>query len=588
MQKFPRSVLGFYFKNMYRYAKLWPLVFALFSAFDTAGHTVIPAFFIKAIISCLEGVPAGEAFMSVLPIAIVYFFVRATLVSGAILRWVVFDNKIRYRAYNAISKDLYDYVFSQSVDFYTSSMPGKINSQVDGVANGFFEIMNMVWGNAVATMSAFLLGFGGLFVIGWQYLLVIGVGLAGRIIWGLCKVRRVITASANAARAQNHLQGRLLDALSNFLVVKTFARANYEQRCAAPFRKDYEKLARIGHARSRIFWGPGNAWMDVFAMTSLMLLCGYMYSRGLSTVADISFALSVFVGMSSLSFMFIMDTKNFIEKWGRSVGSYNELIRSVRVNDAPNASELNVRHGVIEFRDVNFKYGRKNVLHDLSFKIKPGEKVGIVGASGAGKTTLVNLILRLYDTTRGGIYIDGVNIKDVTQESLRQSIAFIPQDATMFNRTIYENIAYGRLDADMSAVRRAAHRASADKFIQTTPEKYETLVGDRGIKLSGGQRQRIAIARAFLKDAPILILDEATSALDSETETAIQESFADLSKGRTTLVIAHRLSTLRNMDRIIVLDKGNIIESGTHKSLLRHKGLYRRLWNMQSGGFLAE
>ena len=196
--------------------------------------------------------------------------------------------------------------------------------------------------------------------------------------------------------------------------------------------------------------------------------------------------------------------------------------------------------------------------------------------------------MRLYDPTHGAIFIDGQDIKKVTQKSLRQNISFIPQDSTMFNRTIRENIRYGRIDATDEEIVCAAKNAAAEKFILSTPEKYDTYIGDRGIKLSGGQRQRIAIARAFLKNAPILILDEATSALDSETEDLIQQSFKKLSKGKTTIVIAHRLSTLRNVDRIIVLDHGQIAESGSHKSLLRKKGIYAKLWNMQSGGFLQE
>jgi ABC-type multidrug transport system fused ATPase/permease subunit len=225
-------------------------------------------------------------------------------------------------------------------------------------------------------------------------------------------------------------------------------------------------------------------------------------------------------------------------------------------------------------------------LRDFNLKIKPGERVGIVGLSGAGKTTLVNLLMRFYDPNSGAVLIDNQDIAKVSQDSLRENISYIPQEPTMFNRTIRENIEYGRPGATLKEIKEAATEASADEFIKTTDKKYDSIVGDRGIKLSGGQRQRIAIARAFLKNAPILILDEATSALDSETEIAIQKSFDKLSANHTTLVVAHRLSTLRNMDRIIVLDQGRVIESGTHNSLLRKKGLYAKLWKMQSGGFL--
>lgn len=588
MIKFPKSVLTFYFRNIFHYAKGWPLLYLLLSAFDTASWTVIPAFFIKMVVSSLESAPVVDAFVNIIPIAVTYFIIRASTVVGSIMRWVVFDNCIRYRAYNKISEDLYNYVFKQSIKFYADSMPGKINSQINSIATGFYDTLNMILGSAIATLCAFVLAFGGLFAIGWQYTLVISLALLGRIGWGLWRIKYALRASARASQASNHLHGRLLDALSNFLAVKTFAHDNWEQRCARPHRKEYEMAARGAHAASRWFWAPGNFMMDALGLTALIILCGYMYSIGESSVADISFALSVFMGLDSVSFSLIMEAKNFVEKWGNAVGSYNGLIRPIKIQDAPNATNLNVKRAVIEVKNLDFKYTRKSVLKNLSFTVKSGERVGIVGLSGAGKTTLVNLILRLYDPTHGAIYIDGQDIKKVTQKSLRENIAFIPQDTTMFNRTIRENVLYGRTNATDNEIHRAARDADADQFILSTPHKYNTYIGDRGIKLSGGQRQRIAIARAFLKDAPILVLDEATSALDSETEGVIQESFTKLSKGRTTIVIAHRLSTLKSMNRIIVLDHGQIAESGTHYSLLRKKGIYAKLWKMQSGGFLQE
>ena len=227
--------------------------------------------------------------------------------------------------------------------------------------------------------------------------------------------------------------------------------------------------------------------------------------------------------------------------------------------DKEGAKPLRVKKGTIIFNNVFFKYRNKYVLKDLSLEIKPGERVGIVGQSGAGKTTLVNLLMRFYEPQRGNIVIDGQDISDVTQKSLRENISFIPQDPTMFNRAIKDNIGYGKFGAPIKEIKAAAKKASADKFIMDTEKGYDSIVGDRGIKLSGGQRQRIAIARAFLKNAPILVLDEATSALDSETELSIQKSFDKLSRGHTTIAIAHRLSTLRNMDRIVVLDNGRIV-----------------------------
>jgi ATP-binding cassette subfamily B multidrug efflux pump len=270
--------------------------------------------------------------------------------------------------------------------------------------------------------------------------------------------------------------------------------------------------------------------MDVFGMTALILLCGYMYQTGKSSIADISFALSVFLGISGLSFSLILEIKMFIEKWGKAVGSYTGLIQPIEIEDMPDAKDLVVTGARLEIRDLSFQYNKASVLKKLSFSVEPGERVGIVGLSGAGKTTLVNLIMRLYDPTGGAIYIDGQDIKTVTQESLHKNIAFIPQDSTMFNRTIAENIKYGKPDATEKEVAQAARDASADQFIKSAPNKYDTYIGDRGIKLSGGQRQRLAIARAFLKDAPSAINAPAPPSLVAEPPIPIIIFLQPLSK----------------------------------------------------------
>jgi ATP-binding cassette subfamily B protein len=272
----------------------------------------------------------------------------------------------------------------------------------------------------------------------------------------------------------------------------------------------------------------------------------------------------------------------------------NTLARAVRLEDEPEAKRLQVTEGRVTLDDVNFAYGRqKGGVRGISLDIAPGEKVGIVGASGAGKSTLVALLLRLYDPEQGRILIDGQDIREVTQDSLRQAIGMVTQETAMFNRSARENILYGRPDASDDDLVAAARKAEADDFIRdlvdhTGREGYEARLGERGVKLSGGQRQRIALARAILKDAPILILDEATSALDSEVEAAIQSALDRVMEGKTVLAIAHRLSTIADMDRICVLEAGEIAEIGTHDELLEKNGLYARYWARQSGGFLGD
>lgn len=262
---------------------------------------------------------------------------------------------------------------------------------------------------------------------------------------------------------------------------------------------------------------------------------------------------------------------------------------SHEIKDAPSAQLMAVTAGRIQFKDVTFSYKKgKPIFENLSVDILPGQRVGLVGFSGSGKSTFVNLIMRSYDIQKGAISIDGQNIAAVTSHSLREKIAMIPQDPSLFHRTLMENIRYGRFDATDEEVIEASKRAHCHGFIEELDEKYHSLVGERGVKLSGGQRQRIAIARAILKNAPILILDEATSSLDSVTEKIIQKSLDDLMKNRTTLVIAHRLSTLSHLDRILVFDQGKIVEDGTTEALLQKNGYFARLWNMQADGFLPD
>lgn len=585
---FPKTVLGFYVKYFWRYCGIIALLYSVLAIVDVFVTNLLPAYFLKQVVSVLELVPMADAFNAVVPVALLYLGMRGGQWIVSLARWYVFDNFIKYKSYNKISADLYGYVFNQSMDFYTASMPGKINSQIHQIGTSFFETIEVIFGSLMGGVVSFVIAASGLMVIGWQYMVVILFGVLFRIVWGLCTVRKALRESAKRAAALNTLQGRLLDALSNFMVVKLFAQGHHEQVAAIPTRKKYERDACNAHFWSRFFWAPGNLVMDTFGFTVFILLAGYLYSIGQSTIADISFALAVYSGVSSIAFGLIMTIKNFTTSWGSAVGSYDALIKPVSVKDVPGAGDLKVTHGAISIKNLTFKYNKKNVLKNLTIDIASGEKIGLVGVSGAGKTTLVNLLMRMYDVVDGAIFIDGQDIRSVTQDSLRRNISFIPQEPTMFNRSLRENIAYGCDNVSDEQIYAAARQASAHAFIKDTVNGYDTLVGDRGVKLSGGQRQRIAIARAFLKDAPILILDEATSALDSDTESTIQKSFERLARGRTTIVIAHRLSTLRNMDRIIVLDHGKIIEQGSHNQLVRSGGVYSRLWKMQSGGFIQE
>ncbi len=530
-------------------------------------------------------VPAGHTLMQhALPTILLITGINIALtICFSVRDWTA--NHWMAKSSRNTSEILTHYVHNQSMAFWTGRMAGSINSQIGYIADGFSAIGG-IWRAICNLATVFINGalmFAVSIYLAWVFLFI----LVFRIVYSWKLSPKIKDASKNKSSTQSKLSGKIVDSVSNYSLVKLFARAKQEEKHLGPIRTDNVKAQlRVGFFNRLFFWVPDGIWGLTFGIN--LLLCVWLYSYGDMTVADVVLAVGVYNSVFWTIGSIIDQVPDIIDKLGAASKAYEELVMPIDVYDADNAPDLVVTHGKIEFKNVSFKYKRKWVLRNLNLTIKPGERVGLVGPSGAGKTTLVNLLMRFWDPTRGEILIDGQNIRDITQDSLRTNISFIPQDPTMFNRSLRENIAYGRPDATDAQIRRAARFAAAHDFIMDTEKKYNSLVGDRGIKLSGGQRQRVAIARAFLKNAPILILDEATSALDSETELAIQESFDELANGRTTIAIAHRLSTLRNMDRIIVIKDGHIIEQGKHSTLLRHGGEYARLWKMQSGGFIQE
>jgi ATP-binding cassette subfamily B protein len=334
-----------------------------------------------------------------------------------------------------------------------------------------------------------------------------------------------------------------------------------------------------------IFYGYSFIFVQAFSL--YFLIVGRQ--QGVITVGDFALVLSINVAVVQFLWQLAKQFSDFSKYVGKITQALRISTAPIDIKDMPHAEALKVSEAAIVFQNVNFQYNLESPLFkNLSVTIQPGQRVGLVGYSGSGKSTFANLIMRLFDVSSGNILIDDQNIREVTQGSLRQAIGIIPQDLSLFHRSLMDNIRFGRSEATDREVIQAAKAAHAHEFIKALPDGYQALVGERGVKLSGGQRQRIAIARAILKDAPILILDEATSQLDSVTESFIQDGLWQLMQNKTTLVIAHRLSTLLHMDRILVFDRGKIVEDGTHKHLLKQKGIYATLWNAQVGGFLPE
>ncbi len=401
--------------------------------------------------------------------------------------------------------------------------------------------------------------------------------------------KRILHLNEQAAGAQNHLSGELSDSVANILAVKTYGREDYERSLFDAANKDVVArdskrmqasltrgivtacIAVTIMAAVSVFIAGGNAWYGITPGTLVMMFT-YTY-----TVTN--------------QFNFI---NNGLQRFNRAFGDASGMTAALDeprlVADSPDAFDLEVSEGSIDFAGIGFDYDdggvKTRVFDGFDLHIPAGQRVGLVGASGAGKTTLTKLLLRLSDIQEGRIEIDGQNIADATQQSLRRRIAYVPQESLLFHRSVAENIAYGRPDATMEQIREAARRANALEFIERLPQGFDTVTGERGVKLSGGQRQRIAIARAILADCPILVLDEATSALDSESEKMVQDALAELMRGRTAVVVAHRLSTVAGLDRIVVLENGRIVEDGPHDELIEAGGVYAGLWNRQTGAYL--
>ncbi len=588
----PPQKLGAFFR--WCLAGAWPMLLVAGAISSVAGATeVVSALILGWVVDAAVNSGPSRFFADhapLLAVFLVFYLVLRPLafgLSSASNSIIVGPNVMPL-----VLSRLHRWTLGQAVTFFDNDFAGRIAQKQMQAARAVTDVATEII-NTVAFALASIIG-------SVVFLLAIDIWVAAALaVWlaayiGLIMffLPRVRENSAARASARAMVSGQVVDTITNIKTVKLFAHAAFEDRVAL-------KAMEVFRDRSLEF-GVISTWFRYALMTlagvlPVLLIGGtvLLWQQGQASAGAIAAAGAIAMRIAQMSGWVSFTLISIYT----SVGEVEDGMRTLAVPhtlaDAPDAAELPRVTGQIAFQDVSFAYGRRRGgVRDIYLAVAPGEKLGIVGASGAGKSTLVALLLRLYDTETGRILIDGQDVRGVTQESLRRQIGMVTQETAMFNRSARDNILYGRPDATEAEVIAAAQAAEADGFIRHMVDHngrrgYDAFLGERGVKLSGGQRQRIALARAFLKDAPILVLDEATSALDSEVEASIQEALGRVMQGKTVLAIAHRLSTIAAMDRIIVMDDGRIVEEGPHGALLARGGLYARYWNRQSGGFIG-
>ncbi len=556
----------------------WIFVFTL-TCLLAALEPSLKAYLLKCVIDIISKTDSSQAYQAVLIPAVLY--VSMDLYHNLNMRayayaCIKYYPELKRRVMNY----LFEYTSKHSVSFFQANLSGDIADKIQDITNTVEPFLRKIFIARIFTPIIITIF---LFQISWKFAVIFMVWTLVFIFFTIRLSKPIGMASEQYAKCKNRLSGRLIDVLGNIVTAKIFGRTSFEKE------KLNESMLEVKQSEQNMF--SAKLKLDFFlGLMTLLLLSTYMAllikgrMDGEISVGDFVFVLTLL--LISLEHVYILGQAigDTIRTMGEFKQAINIILLPIDVIDLPNAKALEVTQGEIAFRNVDFFYVPANpIFTKLNVVIRGNEKVGIVGTSGAGKSTFVNLLLRLFELQQGSITIDGQEINEVTMKSLRDQITLVPQQTELFHRSILDNIRYGYLEATEDQIFEAAKLAECDEFIEKLPEKYNTLVGERGIKLSGGQKQRIAIARAYLKPSKILILDEPTAALDSITESYIQRSLCKVMQNKTTLIIAHRLSTLKQMDRILVFSNGTIVQEGTLSALIEAPGPFAELWKEQLG-----
>ena len=577
--------MHYFWKALMRYKLRTLLVLILVPAWIFISNVVVPYGTSEILGKISSGEYEIENYVGTLLLVLVPAAINNLFVIRAI-DWL--DWSLDAKCGEYLSKMAFDAVINQSMTFHSNRFSGSLTSAANKLPGAFIDLKsNFVW-DMYPLILTVLYSIGVTFLVCPPFALILTVYTIVYMAVAIITFYKTRGVDEALADAENKQTGQLADAITNEISVKSYARERFE---GMRFSNATErtKKATFGVAKVSFWRNLSMNVINIITFVCILILIVMGHNLFGLTVANTVFLYS----LSNSLLSNVWTINHVLRRINRSFGNAKEM---VNILDAPiiiddkTDKSLEIKNAEIDISHISFHHAeQKTKLFDnFTLNIPAGSSVGLVGVSGSGKTTLTKLVLRFDDVNEGAIFIDGQDIRDVTQKSLREAIAYVPQESSLFHRSVFENIAFGKVGATSSEVIRAAKLANAHEFIVSLPDGYDTLVGERGVKLSGGQRQRIAIARAILKDAPILILDEATSALDSESEALIQEALANLMKGRTSIVVAHRLSTIAGLDEIVVLKEGQIIEKGSHHELLEKGGEYSKLWSRQSGAFLED